>query len=102
MTKTVGIGIQSFDKVITGNYFYIDKTDFIKEWWESGDDVTLITRPRRFGKTLNMSMLEQFFSVDIYSSNGLVYFERTFANVPLFLAVSKSRSRSGRRTYFTV
>lgn len=61
--KTVAIGIQSFDKIIEGNYFYIDKTDFIKEWWESGDDVTLITRPRRFGKTLNMSMLEQFFSI---------------------------------------
>ena len=63
MAKTVGIGIQSFDKVIEGNYFYVDKTAFIKEWWESGDDVTLITRPRRFGKTLNMSMLEHFFSI---------------------------------------
>ena len=62
MAKTVGIGMQSFDKIIEGNYFYIDKTDFIQEWWESGDDVTLITRPRRFGKTLNLSMLEQFFS----------------------------------------
>ena len=69
MAKTVGIGIQSFDKVIEGNYFYIDKTSFIKEWWESGDDVTLITRPRRFGKTLNMSMLEQLFSVD-YADRG--------------------------------
>lgn len=69
MTKTVGIGIQSFDKVIEGNYFYIDKTHFIKEWWESGDDVTLITRPRRFGKTLNMSMLEHFFSVS-YADRG--------------------------------
>ena len=69
MAKTVAIGIQSFDKVIEGNYFYIDKTLFIKEWWESGDDVTLITRPRRFGKTLNMSMLEQFFSVD-YADRG--------------------------------
>ena len=69
MAKTVGIGIQSFDKVIEGNYFYIDKTHFIKEWWESGDDVTLITRPRRFGKTLNMSMLEHFFSVD-YADRG--------------------------------
>lgn len=69
MAKTVGIGIQSFDKVIEGNYFYIDKTHFIKEWWESGDDVTLITRPRRFGKTLNMSMLEQFFSVN-YADRG--------------------------------
>ena len=44
-------------------------TDFIREWWESGDDVTLITRPRRFGKTLNMSMVEQFFSVD-YEDRG--------------------------------
>ena len=69
MAKTVGIGIQSFDKVIEGNYFYIDKTSFIKEWWESGDDVTLITRPRRFGKTLNMSMLEQFFSIN-YADRG--------------------------------
>jgi len=57
------IGKQDFEKVRVGNYFYIDKTDFIREWWESGDDVTLITRPRRFGKTLNMSMLECFFSI---------------------------------------
>ena len=64
MAKTVAIGIQSFAEIIEGNYFYIDKTNFIKEWWESGDSVTLITRPRRFGKTLNVSMIEQFFSVD--------------------------------------
>ena len=69
MAKTVAIGVQSFDKLIEENYFYIDKTSFIKEWWESGDDVTLITRPRRFGKTLNMSMLEQFFSLD-YADRG--------------------------------
>ncbi|MCI5501562.1 MAG: AAA family ATPase, partial [Lachnospiraceae bacterium] len=69
MAKTVAIGVQSFERLIEHNYFYIDKTDFIKEWWESGDDVTLITRPRRFGKTLNMSMLEQFFSVD-YADRG--------------------------------
>ncbi|MCI5502034.1 MAG: AAA family ATPase, partial [Lachnospiraceae bacterium] len=69
MAKTVAIGVQSFERLIEENYFYIDKTDFIKEWWESGDDVTLITRPRRFGKTLNMSMLEQFFSLD-YADRG--------------------------------
>lgn len=69
MAKNVAIGIQSFDKLITENYFYIDKTLFIKEWWESGDDVTLITRPRRFGKTLNMSMVEQFFSIS-YADRG--------------------------------
>ena len=69
MAKKVAIGIQSFDKLREGNCYYIDKTSFIKEWWESGDDVTLITRPRRFGKTLNMSMVEQFFSLD-YADRG--------------------------------
>ena len=69
MARTIGIGIQSFDKIRENNYFYIDKTSFIKEWWESGDDVTLITRPRRFGKTLNMSMVEEFFSID-YPNRG--------------------------------
>ena len=69
MARTVAIGIQNFEKVIKGDYFYIDKTGFIKEWWESGDDVTLITRPRRFGKTLNMSMLEHFFSIE-YADRG--------------------------------
>lgn len=64
MARTVRIGIQDFEKLITRNCFYIDKTKFIMDWWESGDDVTLITRPRRFGKTLNMNMLERFFSVE--------------------------------------
>lgn len=63
MARTVGIGHQDFGQLITNDNFYIDKTLFIKEWWENGDIVTLITRPRRFGKTLNMSMLEYFFSV---------------------------------------
>ena len=58
MARVVGIGIQDFEKIISENLFYIDKTEFIREWWESRDSVTLITRPRRFGKTLNMSMLE--------------------------------------------
>ena len=53
------------------NYFYIDKMDFIREWWENGAQVTLITRPRRFGKTLNMSMTEQFFSVDYAGRSDL-------------------------------
>ena len=69
MKRTVGIGIQSVDKIREGNYFYIDKTHFIKEWWESGDDVTLITRPRRFGKSLNISMVHQFFSLE-YKDRG--------------------------------
>ena len=61
MARTVGIGIQDFGKIIENNCFYVDKTAFLKEWWENMDDVTLITRPRRFGKTLLMSMVEQFF-----------------------------------------
>lgn len=59
----VNIGVQRFDKLMEERKFYIDKTGFIREWWEYGSDVTLITRPRRFGKTLNMSMVECFFSV---------------------------------------
>lgn len=64
MARTVAIGEQNFETIRKRDYFYIDKTKFIKEWWEAGDSVTLITRPRRFGKTLNMSMMEKFFSVN--------------------------------------
>ncbi len=69
MAKTIGIGYQDFEKLITDDIFYVDKTKFIKEWWENKDEVTLITRPRRFGKTLNLSMLEKFFSVK-YAGRG--------------------------------
>ena len=62
MAKVVSIGNQSFESIREEDCFYIDKTSFIKEWWENKDNVTLITRPRRFGKTLNMNMLECFFS----------------------------------------
>lgn len=62
--RTVATGVQDFEKLISNHYFYVDKTKFIKEWWENGDDVTLITRPRRFGKTLTMSMVEKFFSLE--------------------------------------
>ena len=67
--RTVGIGVQDFSKLIENNLFYIDKTLFLKEWWEGSDDVTLITRPRRFGKTITMSMTEQFFSLN-YAGRG--------------------------------
>ncbi len=63
MSRTIAIGRQDFETIRKEGYFYVDKTHFIREWWDSGDSVTLITRPRRFGKTLNMSMVEQFFSV---------------------------------------
>lgn len=62
MAREIAIGIQDFSKLREKNCFYIDKTSFIKEWWNSNDDVTLITRPRRFGKTLNLNTLECFFS----------------------------------------
>ncbi len=72
MARVVGIGHQDFGQLIQSNYFYIDKTEFIRQWWENGDAVTLITRPRRFGKTLNMSMLEYFFSVK-YADKGSLF-----------------------------
>ena len=71
MKRTVAIGRQNFASIREGNFFYIDKTNFIKEWWESGDECTLITRPRRFGKTLNMIMMEQFFSIQYQGREDL-------------------------------
>ena len=69
MAKTVGIGHQNFEQLITNDNFYVDKTLFIKEWWENQDAVTLITRPRRFGKTLMMNTVERFFSAE-YAGQG--------------------------------
>ena len=62
MKKVISIGIQGFSDLREQDCFFVDKTNFIKEWWGKRDVVTLITRPRRFGKTLNMSMLDCFFS----------------------------------------
>lgn len=72
MARTVAIGVQDFETIITKDSFYIDKTGLIKEWWESRDVVTLITRPRRFGKTLNMNMLHRFFSSK-YAGQGEIF-----------------------------
>ncbi|MCM1542004.1 MAG: ATP-binding protein [Blautia sp.] len=71
MARTVSIGCQDFETIRTNGYFYIDKTRFIREWWERGDSVTLIDRPRRFGKTLTMSMTEKFFDVDYAGRSDL-------------------------------
>lgn len=71
MTRMIGIGHQNFEELVTKNLFYIDKTFFIKEWWENNDVVTLITRPRRFGKTLNLSMVEYFFSTQYTGKEAL-------------------------------
>ena len=69
MEYRISIGNQGFDNIRQNNFFYIDKTSFIVEWWDSSDIVTLIIRPRRFGKTLNMSMLDCFFS-NRYENRG--------------------------------
>ena len=109
MARTVGIGHQDFETLILSNNFYIDKTILIKEWWESGDVVTLITRPRRFGKTLNMSMLEKFFSCryagrgDLFE--GLAIWEEkayrdlqgTFPVINISFANAKERNFQGAK-----
>lgn len=59
---TISLGNTAFESIRTGGNFYIDKSDFIRQWWENQDFATLITRPRRFGKSLNLNMLECFFS----------------------------------------
>lgn len=72
MEPVISIGKQDFESLRRQKNFYIDKTNLIKEWWESDDVITLITRPRRFGKTLNMSMLECFFS-NKYKDRGELF-----------------------------
>ena len=71
MKREVGTEIQDFEKLRRNQNFYVDKTSFIKAWWQGGDDVTLITRPRRFGKTLNMSMLNCFFPTSMQA--GMIF-----------------------------
>lgn len=106
MARTVGIGVQDFEKIRVNDLFYVDKTNMIKEWWESMDDVTLITRPRRFGKTLNMSMLEKFFSLEYAGRSELfeglsIWKEEKFRNLQgtypvIFLSFAKVKEPSYR------
>ena len=72
MGSTISIGKQDFLYLRENGYFYIDKSDFIRQWWDGADDITIITRPRRFGKTLNMSMLNYFFS-NQYKDRGDIF-----------------------------
>ncbi|NDO68878.1 hypothetical protein FMM80_09370 [Schaedlerella arabinosiphila] len=108
MAKTVGIGHQNFEEVVTEDIFYIDKTRFIQEWWDNKDVVTLITRPRRFGKTLNLSMLETFFSVkyadigDLFQ-NFLIWKDEKYRSLQgkypvLFLSFAKVKEDSFVKT----
>ncbi|MEY8482198.1 AAA family ATPase [Lachnospiraceae bacterium 48-21] len=110
MARPVGIGLQDFGTVIQENNFYVDKTLFIKEWWENKDIVTLITRPRRFGKTLTMDMVEKFFSVKyagredlfkglaIWQEEGYRSLQGTYPVIYLsFAAVKDISYENGRR-----
>ena len=109
MARTVAIGIQNYSEIIEKNCFYVDKTAFIKEWWESRDSVTLITRPRRFGKTLNMSMVEQFFSVNyagrsdlfegkrIWEEEGFQELQGTYPVISLSFANIKEKTYESTR-----
>ena len=84
--RTINIGGQDFAVIRENNYFYVDKTELIREWWEAGDTVTLITRPRRFGKTLNMNMLECFFS-DKYAGRADLFEGLNIWNYPEYRAL---------------
>lgn len=102
MQKQVGIGKQDFAALRESQCFYIDKTDFIRQWWNYRDDVTLITRPRRFGKTLNMSMLNCFFpnkyadrgdlfkGLDIWKDSGYRQIQGTYPVLYLSFASVKA------------
>ena len=79
MGRTVAIGIQDFEQIIENNVFYVDKTDFIREWWESKDSVTLIARPRRFGKTLNMSILQPQHSIRCQNFSAVIMAKRSLS-----------------------
>ena len=86
MAKEISTGNQDFKDLIENDDFYIDKSLFIKEWWESRDIVTLITRPRRFGKTIHMSMLKYFFSIEYQGRSDLfeklaIWKEEKFRNL---------------------
>ena len=107
MARNVAIGIQSFEDIRKNDYFYIDKTSFIKEWWEAGDSVTLITRPRRFGKTLNMSMTEQFFSVDYANRGDLfeglsIWKEEKYRGLQLWMSAFCRKNTEKYDRYFEV
>ncbi len=88
MPRTVGIGHQDFEKLRMKNNFYIDKTDFIRKWWDADDEVTLITRPRRFGKTMTMSMVEKFF-LSIMTKEGSWNYSLILTNREVHVMFSK-------------
>lgn len=82
--KPISIGAQDFEMLRIQDAFYIDKTDFIRKWWNNLDPATLITRPRRFGKTLTMSMLNCFFSVSYGEKGERLFHDLTIWKDPKF------------------
>ena len=71
--KRIGIGVSDFKKIIEEEFYYFDKTSFIDEIIQDGAEVKLFTRPRRFGKTLNMSMLKYFFDIKEAEENRKLF-----------------------------
>lgn len=112
MARTISIGGQDFKALRDNHAFYVDKTAFIKEWWDNMDCVTLITRPRRFGKTLTMSMLDYFFSnryagrgdlfegLDIYKEEKFRLLQGTYPVI--FLTFAGVKGRTYKETVQTI
>ncbi len=73
MARTISIGAQGFEEIRAKGYFYVDKTGFVRDWWESGDVVTLVCRPRRFGKTLNLDTVRCFLSTEFAGRGEELY-----------------------------
>lgn len=87
--KKIPIGVDDFKKIMTDNYFYIDKSKFIEEIFNDGAEVKLFTRPRRFGKTLNMSMLKNFFDIKEAEENRKLFEDLYIKNSPVFAEQGK-------------
>ena len=92
MRRAMPIGVDDFSELITKNYCFVDKTRFINEILEGHSKVTLITRPRRFGKTLNLSMLRYFFSIENGAKN-----RELFAGLDIERAGEKYMAQQGSR-----
>ena len=81
--KRLGLGVEDFKKIRTLDYYYIDKTKFIEDILLDGADIKLLCRPRRFGKTLNMSMLKYFFDIENKEENRKLFNGLYIENSPM-------------------
>ncbi|MDR1688421.1 MAG: AAA family ATPase, partial [Clostridiales bacterium] len=102
--KALPIGNDDFRKIREENFYYVDKTLMIRDFIESKDSVTLIARPRRFGKTLNMTMMREFFDISVNSKKifeGLAIMETEYAGLinskpVIFLSFKDCKARTAR------